>query len=1007
LALLLTLALTGCGQSTSLLLEVTSPMSSPGQIDGLQISVRGDTAGNTIDQRYELSTDWPHTVSIRPGTMETGPVTITVTADLDGTFVARRVVRSAFITGSEVRVLVDIPSECAGVMCGPDRDCVAGRCDSVDPMDGGTRDAGVPSDGGGDCTLATDCNDDVNCTVDTCADGVCSHVPDDGLCVEGSTCDVMTGCPPRVCATDGDCSDGLVCNGAELCGDMSCTPGTPIDCDDADACTADSCDEPSRGDCMHTTRDMDGDGFGDSACAETGGVAATDCADGNPMVNPDGVEVCNGIDDNCSGTCDDGFACCRGTSTDCMTACGTTGRRVCNAACTLELCAAPAETCNAVDDDCNGAADDIFACVRDASEPCTTACGSASIRTCLADCTWGSCGTPTEVCNGIDDDCDGTPDNGFSCVSGTSTPCATSCDPAGTMTGAVTCDATTCEPGACTPPAEGCTGRDDDCDGLIDESAECMAGTVQACTTACGSTGTQTCSASCIFDACVPPAEVCNGVDDNCDGRIDETFTCVPSATRDCTTGCSTMGTQTCQSDCSWGTCAPPAEACNGTDDDCDMMCDETFTCCAGESGSCMTSCGTTGSRTCSGACGWNVCSPPAEVCNGVDDDCNTACDDGPGMACCAGSTGSCTTSCGSTGTRECAADCSWGACTVPDEICNGVDDNCDTVIDEGFACSPDAVTSCTTSCGSTGTSTCGSDCTVGACVPPTELCNGVDDNCDSVVDEGCGSCASCGGATSVSAPGGRFMVPLVANAETGSCGGGGSEGYLTFTLTTAADVFITTHHSAVDTVLYVRECSCDGAERACNDDADGLVSSALQLTSLAAGTYNVFVDTETTMSGPIAVDIYISVPGTESDRCGNPSFISAGTTSITGNTCSFGADYEPAASTGCPFVGSGGANERVYYAYLPTARAVTFNGCVAGSSYDQTIFLRDVCSDGALANQQECNDDGCSGPPQCDRARRSSMSATIGPGLYYFFADGYLGGTCDCGDFAYATSGL
>jgi len=79
-------------------------------------------------------------------------------------------------------------------------------------------------------------------------------------------------------------------------------------------------------------------------------------------------------------------------------------------------------------------------------------------------------------------------------------------------------------------------------------------------------------------------------------------------------------------------------------------------------------------------------------------------------------------------------------------EVCNGVDDNCDGVVDEG----------CGGPCTGNATEACGLD--VGACVPGTRTCvggqwgacvggvepvaelcdNGVDDNCDGVVDEGC-----------------------------------------------------------------------------------------------------------------------------------------------------------------------------------------------------------------------------------------------------------------------------
>ncbi|HUU84301.1 MAG TPA: endonuclease [Phycisphaerae bacterium] len=45
------------------------------------------------------------------------------------------------------------------------------------------------------------------------------------------------------CSGDPDCDDSLYCNGAETCVASQCQPGTPVDCDDAVACTDDSCNE--------------------------------------------------------------------------------------------------------------------------------------------------------------------------------------------------------------------------------------------------------------------------------------------------------------------------------------------------------------------------------------------------------------------------------------------------------------------------------------------------------------------------------------------------------------------------------------------------------------------------------------------------------------------------------------------------------------------------------------------------------------------------------------------
>lgn len=105
--------------------------------------------------------------------------------------------------------------------------------------------------------------------------------------------------------------------------------------------------------------------------------------------------------------------CVEGSRTSCATSCGTTGSALCSGG-RLGPCMPPMEVCNGIDDDCRGGPDDTYACVLGRSEICVTSCGSAGMRTCGATCAWGACmPTSAETCNGRDEDCDGSIDEGF------------------------------------------------------------------------------------------------------------------------------------------------------------------------------------------------------------------------------------------------------------------------------------------------------------------------------------------------------------------------------------------------------------------------------------------------------------------------------------------------------------------------------------------------------------------------------------------------------------------
>ena len=158
-----------------------------------------------------------------------------------------------------------------------------------------------------------------------------------------------------------------------------------------------------------------------------------------------------------------------------------------------------------------------------------------------------------EICDGVDNNCNGSidegdPGGGMACSTGLLGVCAagvTHCS-----AGALTC------PQSVQPSAEICDGMDNDCDGLVDEDFPQL-GT--ACTDGnlgiCAGTGTFACDMAGTGTVCnittpgsTPTAEICNGLDDNCDGNIDEGN---PGGGAACDTGQPGMcaaGTVTCQS---------------------------------------------------------------------------------------------------------------------------------------------------------------------------------------------------------------------------------------------------------------------------------------------------------------------------------------------------------------------------------------------------------------------------------------------------------------------------
>jgi hypothetical protein len=250
-----------------------------------------------------------------------------------------------------------------------------------------------------------------------------------------------------------------------------------------------------------------------------------------------------------------------------------------------------------------------------------------------------------EDCDGVDDDCDGTTDEGYPgigepCESGVGT-CVnagvTVCTPDGVD---VECGAEPLEPGT-----ELCgTGEDEDCDEAIDEGFPDLGQPCSVGTGACFAQGVMVCSSTGLSTQCnaVPndgTDEVCNGADDDCDTFIDEDFdintACDGGGDTDlCAEGvwvCDGGGGRTCTDNT-----GSTVDMCGNGDDDCnpgtaDGSGDgEIGTGCDGaqDTDACLE-----GAWVCSG--GQKLCTDntgsTVDHCGGGDEDCNPGTEDGSG----------------------------------------------------------------------------------------------------------------------------------------------------------------------------------------------------------------------------------------------------------------------------------------------------------------------------------------------------------------------------------------
>jgi len=597
----------------------------------------------------------------------------------------------------------------------------------------------------------------------------CSPDCQEGLaCYEGECyypCDWDYQCPSQqpFCELIGDDEtaghDGI-CVGE---GDIPCVPTGDEVCDGRD----NDCDglTDEDGVCVEVQTPCDLDEVRDCPINQPGicGVGETHCLnDGSgfgpcePLHFGDEPEICGDrIDNNCDGTPDENCLC----EPDEVVACLTGEPGVCRdgtAACLPDssgfgfctpVTGASEEICDGRDNDCDGEADEGCECMPAEMRPCGMSMGECTVgvEACDENGRWdmSTCtGTQpaSEICDGLDNDCDASIDEDCECASGASRPC-------GTDMGECTTGTQTCADGfwglcsGTAPQSELCDTLDNDCDGDVDENCDCVDLDTQNCESDVGECvhGTQTCSGGrwgeCLGYVGSQP-EICgNLLDENCNGYADEDCICTPGATRICGTdvGICTSGLETCTAGRYWGVCVGAtygdSESCDTLDNDCDGDIDEGCSCVNGTTQPCGTDLGecSRGTQTC--VMGrWGVCTgevrPVSETCDGLDNDCDGAIDDG--CTCTIGESRSCGTDMGEcvAGTQTCLnngfgmgywGDCGGTYVGPQPEICgDGLDNNCNSYIDE--------------SCGGGGGG-----------VPFLEICgNGVDDDGDTVVDDGC-----------------------------------------------------------------------------------------------------------------------------------------------------------------------------------------------------------------------------------------------------------------------------
>jgi hypothetical protein len=461
-----------------------------------------------------------------------------------------------------------------------------------------------------------------------------------------------TGMTCQPCRVDADCVSSHYCAMIGT-GGRVCLPACNIDlpdCPDRFGCVTSFSDTIPEPVCAPVGErccvDGDGDLYGDGV-----GCLGLDCDDADPDTNGAATEACDGFDDDCNGTVDDGDvptmcprgvhvagtgcaegACviveCEPAFDDCdgdasngcetplttETSCGACGV-VCDPANATPDCSGGTcrvATCDPGFADCNMEPEDGCETPLDTTSDCGSCGRACSPANALGDCSSGACEVGS--CSPNYGDCDGSPVNGCETLLTTNAncgACGTPCAPSG---GLGDCSTGTCRLTTCVTPGVA------DCDMLVSNGCETSTRTITdcgGCDVACGFTnGTGDCSSgTCNLASCATGFGNCDGIAGNgCEQRLN-TITYCGSCGSACTIANGT-------GDCSSGTCA--VASCNAGFADCDGLasngCEQPL--------NTLTNCGRCG-RACSlanagescstGVCEITTCSTGFGDCDGVD----------------------------------------------------------------------------------------------------------------------------------------------------------------------------------------------------------------------------------------------------------------------------------------------------------------------------------------------------------------------------------------------------